>query len=45
MLLDPNASWMIAAETMPGRAGNTPFDGLPVQGKVRRLFKGGASLL
>jgi len=45
MLLDPEASWMIDADTMPGRAGNTPFDGLPVQGKVRRLFKGGASLV
>ena len=45
MLLDPEASWMIDADNMPGRAGNTPFDGLPVQGKVRRLFKGGASLI
>ena len=45
MLLDPETSWMIDADNMPGRAGNTPFDGLPVQGKVRRLFKGGASLV
>lgn len=45
VLLDPAASWMIDADAMPGRAGNTPFDGLPVQGKVRRLFKGGASLV
>ena len=45
MLLDPESSWMIDADNMPGRAGNTPFDGLPVQGKVRRLFKGGASLV
>jgi dihydroorotase len=45
MLLDPETSWMIDADAMPGRAGNTPFDGLPVQGKVRRLFKGGASLV
>ena len=29
------------AATLPGEAGNTPFDGLPVQGKVLRLWKGG----
>jgi dihydroorotase len=41
VLFDPAAPWRIAADTLPGRAGNTPFDGLPVQGRVRLLLKGG----
>ncbi|WP_328799500.1 dihydroorotase [Sandaracinobacteroides hominis] len=41
MLLDPAAPWRIDADTLPGHAGNTPFDGLPTQGKVRLLLKGG----
>lgn len=42
IVLDPDAPWQIDATRMAARAGNTPFDGLPVQGKVLRLFKGGA---
>ncbi len=45
LLFDPQAPWQIRAETLPGLAGNTPFDGLPVQGKVHRLLKGGETLL
>lgn len=41
VLLDENAPWQVVAEALPGRAGNTPFDGLPVHGRVLRLFKGG----
>ncbi|WP_375391119.1 dihydroorotase family protein [uncultured Sphingomonas sp.] len=41
LLFDPDAPWRIAADSLPGLAGNTPFDGLPVQGKVLRLWKGG----
>lgn len=41
MLFDPGAPWRIDADSLPGRAGNTPFDGLPVQGVVRMLLKGG----
>ena len=41
ILIDPHAPWQIDAETTPGIAGNTPFDGLPVQGRVLRVFKGG----
>lgn len=41
VVLDPDAPWVIRESAMAGRAGNTPFDGLPVQGKVLRLFKGG----
>jgi dihydroorotase len=42
IVLDPGAPWQITAETMVARAGNTPFDRLPVQGKVLRLYKGGS---
>ena len=44
MLLDEGAPWQIDSDALPGLAGNTPFDGLPVQGKVRRLWKGGREL-
>jgi dihydroorotase len=44
ILVDPEAPWRIDADTLPGKAGNTPFDGLPVQGRVLRLFKGGREL-
>ena len=44
VLIDPDAPWQIVADTMPGKAGNTPFDGLPVQGKALRLFKGGSEI-
>ena len=45
VLLDPDTPWQIRGEAMKARAGNTPFDGLPVQGKVLRLWKGGAEIL
>ena len=41
VLVDPGAPWRIDSEAMAGSAGNTPFDGLPVQGKVLRTIKGG----
>ncbi len=44
ILIDPDAPWQILTDTLPGRAGNTPFDGLPVQGKVLRVWKGGREL-
>lgn len=44
ILIDPNAPWQICAEKMVARAGNTPFDGLPVQGKVLRVWKGGTEI-
>jgi dihydroorotase len=44
MLVDPDVPWQIDADTLPGQAGNTPFDGLPVQGRALRLFKGGREL-
>ena len=45
LLFDPGAPWRINADTLPGRAGNTPFDALPVQGRPRLLLKGGERLL
>ena len=44
LLFDPGAPWRIDADNLPGLAGNTPFDGLPVQGRVRHLWKGGERL-
>lgn len=41
IVLDTETPWIIDAGRMTARAGNTPFDKLPVQGKALRLFKGG----
>lgn len=41
VLFDPDAPWQIDDEQMQGQAGNTPFDGLPVQGKAIVTIKGG----
>jgi dihydroorotase len=41
MLFDGPAPWQIVGEAFKAEAGNTPFDGLPVQGRVLRLWKGG----
>ncbi|AOH85445.1 dihydroorotase [Sphingomonas panacis] len=45
LLLDEHAPWQIDSDRLVAKAGNTPFDGLPVQGKVLRLFKGGTALV
>ncbi|MBV9842056.1 MAG: amidohydrolase family protein [Sphingomonadaceae bacterium] len=44
ILVDPDAPWRIDSDGMPGIAGNTPFDGLPVQGRVLKTIKGGQPL-
>lgn len=44
VLFDPQAPWRIVADRLPGHAGNTPFDGLPVQGQVTLVLKGGERL-
>ena len=41
MLFDPELPWRIDGNAFVASAGNTPFDGLPVQGRVLRLWKGG----
>ncbi|MBX9796421.1 dihydroorotase family protein [Sphingomonas sp.] len=45
LVFDDQAPWQISADRYAGRAGNTPFDGLPVQGQVRQLYKGGRRLV
>ncbi len=44
ILVDEDMPWKIVAEALAGRAGNTPFDGLPVQGRVLKTIKGGQPL-
>ena len=44
ILVDPDAPWRIESERLAATAGNTPFDGLPVQGRVLRTMKGGILL-
>ncbi len=44
VLVDEGAPWRIDSLKLPGKAGNTPFDGLPVQGKVLTTMKGGQPL-
>ena len=41
IMLDPDTPWQIDGDRMAAFAGNTPFDRLPVQGRVRQMMKGG----
>lgn len=41
IVFDPGAPWRIDAERLAASAANTPFDGLPVQGRVTFTIKGG----
>jgi dihydroorotase len=43
MLFDPDTPWQVDGEAFAS-AGNTPFDGLPVQGRVQRLWKAGREI-
>jgi dihydroorotase len=44
VIFDPDKPWRIDSDAMAASAGNTPFDGLPVQGKVLRTIKGGVAV-
>lgn len=44
ILFDPDAPWQVDAARFVGQAGNTPFDKLPVQGRVIATIKGGRTL-
>jgi dihydroorotase len=44
ILIDPDAPWQVDSDRMTAFAGNTPFDKLPVQGRVRHMMKGGKLL-
>jgi dihydroorotase len=41
VVFEPDAPWRIDADRSVAAAGNTPFDGLPVQGRVTCTIKGG----
>lgn len=41
IFIDMDVPWRVDSRKMAAAAGNTPFDGLPVQGRVRRVMKGG----
>ena len=44
IFIDPDAPWIIDSAKMAAQAGNTPFDRMPVQGRTRRVMKGGIFL-
>ena len=44
IMLDPDTPWQIDGDRMAALAGNTPFDRLPVQGRVRHMMKCGKVL-
>jgi dihydroorotase len=44
ILVDPDAPWQVDGDRMAALAGNTPFDRLPVQGRVRHMLKGGKAI-
>ena len=39
--INPDKPWQIDSRRMTAKAGNTPFDGLPVQGRATAVWKGG----
>jgi dihydroorotase len=41
ILIDEGTPWQIDAKKMAAYAGNTPFDGMPVQGRATAMWKGG----
>ncbi|MGI8943936.1 MAG: dihydroorotase, partial [Qipengyuania sp.] len=43
-IVDPAKPWVVDSRMMEASAGNTPFDGQPVQGRVTALFKGGIAI-
>lgn len=44
ILFDADAPWQIRGAAFASQAGNTPFEGLPVQGRVVRTVKGGRTI-
>ena len=41
ILISEDSPWQVDTRKMAAAAGNTPFDGLPVQGRVAAIYKGG----
>ncbi len=44
VLFDADAPWQIRGSAFRSFAGNTPFDGMPVQGRAVRTIKGGRTI-
>ena len=44
IFVDPDTPWIVDSGRMAAAAGNTPFDKVPVQGRARRIMKGGLFL-
>ena len=44
IFVDADAPWIVDSARMAAAAGNTPFDKVPVQGRARRIMKGGVFL-
>lgn len=42
ILIDDGTPWQVDAKKMAAYAGNTPFDGMPVQGRATAMWKGGS---
>ncbi|MDC0886542.1 amidohydrolase family protein [Altererythrobacter sp.] len=43
-VIDPDKPWIVSSAKMAASAGNTPFDGQPMQGRATKLYKGGNSV-
>lgn len=43
-LIDPSKPWVVDSAKMEASAGNTPFDRLGVEGRVKALYKGGVKV-
>lgn len=41
ILVDEGTPWQVDAKKMAAWAGNTPFDGMPMQGRATAMWKGG----
>ena len=43
-IVEPDKPWVVSSARMAASAGNTPFDGQPMQGRATRVFKGGVEV-
>lgn len=43
-VVDAEKPWVVSSSRMAASAGNTPFDGQPMQGRATRVFKGGVEV-
>ncbi|WP_242125141.1 amidohydrolase family protein [Sphingobium sp. Sx8-8] len=44
IFIDPDTPWIVDSTKMAAQAGNTPFNRVPVQGRARKIMKGGVFL-